>query len=523
MIFLIIKKVDSLSEKKDLFMPYIKRFVINLAAIALLFQYTQAQPPAEKPIVVVVCSYNNSEWSKNTLDSIFTQNYSNFRLIIVDDCSTDGNQDVIQQYIDQHQLADKVTFIQNNQRKRKLFNLYRVLYECKDDEIVIMIDGDDWLAHPDVFSLINKTYDNEDIWFTYGQYRNVPASQALLWGHKEMGYCRSVPKHIQKKHAYRYYSFIYMHMRTFRAWLFKLVKLEDLIADKIQGFEGNFYPASNDVAMYFPMVEMAHTRIKFIPDIIYIRNLYSDIVGFKVDRTIQLASAREIRKKNCYQTLFSAQKNRLEKYKNAQADMFTICQNSLQDIEEKIKNITQMTTGIHTHYIFFKDTIENKMYGRKLKSLYPHIMFISYNLYGNKSLKNKLLDCLNASSQQHCIVTTDSYNFLENLIISDIIYQLEKTYAYRFYLNRSIDNINSPYIELDDTICAWKFSHSIQGWRNINSINDMILCKKADLLEEIKNARFDTIYGLINTLHYNDASQSKVGLFFKDIKISSLS
>src|SRR5579864_8164171 len=86
----------------------------------------------EKPIVVVVCSYNNSEWSNNTLDSIFSQNYSNFRLIIVDDCSTDGNQQVIQQYIDEHNIADRVTFIQNTARKRKLFNLYRVLYECED-------------------------------------------------------------------------------------------------------------------------------------------------------------------------------------------------------------------------------------------------------------------------------------------------------------------------------------------------------------------------------------------------------
>ena len=42
----------------------------------------------EKPIVVVVCSYNTSEWTNNTLDSIFTQNYSNFRLIIVEDINS---------------------------------------------------------------------------------------------------------------------------------------------------------------------------------------------------------------------------------------------------------------------------------------------------------------------------------------------------------------------------------------------------------------------------------------------------
>src|SRR5438045_4239249 len=107
-----------------------------------------------------------------------------------------------------------------------------------------MVDGDDSLAHQNVFSCLNTLYSDEDIWLTYGKYRNIPASQAILWGHKEMGYCRPSPKYIVRKQAYRYYSFIYMHLRSFRGWLFKLVKLEDLIADSISGYEGNFYPAS---------------------------------------------------------------------------------------------------------------------------------------------------------------------------------------------------------------------------------------------------------------------------------------
>src|SRR5882724_4792495 len=87
----------------------------------------------ERPIVIVVCSYNNEKWSNNTLDSIFTQQYSNFRLIIVDDCSSDDNARVIQKYIDDHNVHNQVTFIRNEQRHRKLYNLYRVLYDCGDD------------------------------------------------------------------------------------------------------------------------------------------------------------------------------------------------------------------------------------------------------------------------------------------------------------------------------------------------------------------------------------------------------
>ncbi len=488
----------------------------------LMFPKQNNKASSEKPIVVVACSYNTSEWINNTLNSIFTQDYSNYRLILVDDCSTDGNQEAIRKYIADHNLIDRVTFIENSERKRKLFNLYRVLYECGDDEIVLMLDGDDWLAHPDVFSYINEIYEDNDIWFTYGQYRNEPASQAVLWGHKEMGYCRAVPKQIQKKHAYRYHSFIYMHLRTFRGWLFKMVKLEDLIADKVQGFEGDFYPASNDVAMYFPMVEMAHHHIKFISDILYIRNLYSDIVGFKVDRKIQVASAREIRKKACYPILFKPKKNRLIAYQNAQADVFVICRYNIDDIQRTLNNVKEKTSALGKIHVFFRDTEENKALCRKIKLVNNDVLFIPYSSTGPKSLRSRLLDSIVCSKNDHFVVTTDAFSIQEEVCFSDVIYLLEKTFAYRFYLNRDASNISTRYIMLDDYLSAWKFSSSVDGWHNINCVNDMLLCRKSDLLEEIKTSRFDSIYGLVSTLHRSDVNISHVGLFFNKAKVKTV-
>src|ERR1700733_8382684 len=117
------------------------KIVLMLFISSIIYaEQTFSNKSTEKPTVVVVCSYNNEKWSENTLNSIFTQKYDNFRLIIVDDCSSDNNVTVIQNYIDNHQLQDRVTFIRNEKRHRKLFNLYRVLYDCDDDEIVFMVD-----------------------------------------------------------------------------------------------------------------------------------------------------------------------------------------------------------------------------------------------------------------------------------------------------------------------------------------------------------------------------------------------
>ncbi len=507
-------------------MNYHKKISLLILLISLIIQSTihSNQKNIERPIVVVVCSYNNAKWSQETLESIFMQQYTNFRLIIVDDCSSDDNAFVIQKYIDDHSLHNRVTFIRNEQRHRKLYNLYRVLYDCDDNEIVVMVDGDDSLAHPHVLEKINRTYDDDNIWFTYGQYRNVPASIAIQYGHKEIGYCRPVPKHIQRKQAYRYYSFIYMHPRSFRGWLFKLVKLEDLIADTIIGFEGDFYPASNDVAMYFPMVEMAHTHIKFIPDILYIRNLYSDIVGFKVDRRIQTASAREIRKKNCYPVLFKEKKYRLNHLDNASTDIFLLCKNNLTDIEKILNNIQDYTKGIGTIYVFFNNTPENKKDCRFIKNSVNNVIFIPCDEMGNKELKNRLLDILSINENDFIAIMTDTCSFIEPLIFYESIYWLEKTYAHRFYLNRSsLHKGISQHIPLTDDICAWKLPPGTDKWRNINVDEDAFISRKITLFQEIRNLHFNTMYGFLKEIQTLSTLSARVGLFFRNPKIGSVS
>jgi glycosyltransferase involved in cell wall biosynthesis len=504
-----------------LFIQYSSLCNVGFSESTVLVQMSEEEVKKnEKPIVVVICSYNNEKWSTNTLDSIFSQHYSNFRVIIVDDCSTDNNQAVIQEYIDSNNLASRVIFIKNDKRKRKLFNLYRVLYTCDDNEIVVMVDGDDSLAHSHVFSQLNKIYDSEQVWFTYGQYKNVPAEQAILYGHHEMGYCRPVPKHIVNKQTYRYYSFIYMHLRSFRGWLFKLVKLEDLIADNIKGFEGDFYPASNDVAMYYPMVEMSHTRIKFISDILYIRNLYSDIVGFKVDKKIQTTSAREIRKKAAYRVLFKPKKNRLALFENAQADVFIVCKSNPEAALELLQDVYDKVRFLHKIHLFFTDSLESKAFCRRLKQVYPDVIFVPYTSTGGKSLKNRLLDSLSAMAVDHVILTMDSCSLHQECDVSQLIYDLEKTYAYNFYMSRDSSQLTARYIDFEDGICAWKFLCSINGWRGINSVDDVILYRKSDLIKDIQLSDLDTTNNLVSVMRLKNKKIPRVGLFFKDSKIT---
>src|SRR5205814_3443290 len=154
---------------------------------------------------------------------------------------------------------------------------------------------------------------------------------------------------------------------------------------------------------------------------------------------------------------------------------------------------------------------------------FRRVLFRSpYSAIGNKTLKNRLLDSLSCNKNDHFVISTDAFSIIQPIDLSNTIYDLEKTFAYRFYLNRNSSQISTRYIPLNDTLCAWKFSYSIQGWHGVNSVNDMILCRKSDFLQDMKGVRFDTVYGLVNMLHQVNTHSMKVGLFFNQPKINPI-
>lgn len=49
-------------------------------------------------IDILMATYNGEKYLKEQIDSILNQTYSNIRLIISDDCSTDRTIDVLKEY-----------------------------------------------------------------------------------------------------------------------------------------------------------------------------------------------------------------------------------------------------------------------------------------------------------------------------------------------------------------------------------------------------------------------------------------
>ncbi|MEX0849102.1 MAG: glycosyltransferase family 2 protein [Candidatus Dependentiae bacterium] len=217
----------------------------------------------DKRFVIVAASYNNAQWYQKHLVSIFNQDYDNWRLIYIDDCSTDGTGYLVNDFIIQHNMQKKVMLDCNVERVGHLANQYQAVHSCQNNEIVVVLDGDDWLAHNGVLSYLNEVYQDDDVWLTYGSYEaaSPPYPQ----------YCAEIPDKVIEDNSIRKHTWVLSHLRTFYAGLYKKIDLNDLCLD------GTFFPIVVDLAIMYPMFEMAAGRYKYISQVLVTYNNLNDL------------------------------------------------------------------------------------------------------------------------------------------------------------------------------------------------------------------------------------------------------
>lgn len=241
----------------------------------------------ERHIVVVVCSYNNEKYYNWNLDSVFAQQYKNYHVIYVDDCSADNTGGLVEDYVKREGMQDKFIIYRNAERRKALANLYYAIHTCKSTDIIVILDGDDRLASSRVLQRINQAYDDPNIWLTYGQFREHPSGV--------LGFCRPYPKRIVERRGFRYHPDTPSHLRTFYAGLFHKIRKDDLM------FQDDFFPVTYDLAVMFPMIEMARYHHQFIADILVDYNGENPINDHKgTGKQLQRKFDLIIRARTCY-------------------------------------------------------------------------------------------------------------------------------------------------------------------------------------------------------------------------------
>jgi glycosyltransferase involved in cell wall biosynthesis len=273
--------------------------MIHYFAILFFFltlPFTQGIEAKKKPpveFVIVIPSYNNEEWCIKNLESVASQTYPHFSFYYINDSSTDKTKELVDEFISSHALQDKGTVIHNAERRGALANVYDAVHNTDPSKVIVICDGDDWLAHPDVLTKLASVYRNRSVWMTYGSYQFYPGYRKGIRG-------SFIPDEIAKKVKFRSYKWVSSHLRTYYAKLFQQIKKEDLM------YEGKFIPVCTDLATMFPMLELsAHGHFRYIQDVLYTYNTANQLSVGKLHKPLQTLFNAHIRALPPYKPLKS--------------------------------------------------------------------------------------------------------------------------------------------------------------------------------------------------------------------------
>lgn len=435
--------------------------VMNIHYIFLFLCYLFGAPLKaindNKNFVIVIPSFNNSLLYKENLDSVFFQNYENYRVIYIDDCSNDQTADLVENYISEKNQNYRCTLIKNKKRCGALENLWRAIHSCDPHDIIITLDGDDALAHNGVLEYLNNIYQNENIWLTYGQF--------CLKSNGAHGWCSKMPNHIVQNNSFRTFPHLPGHLRTFYAWLFHQIKLEDLITHR------GFYSMTWDIAMMMPMIEMAGNRHQFIDEILYVYNDTNIINDDKINKQLQSYLSRILRSKKPYQKL---KKSTMEKIKSNNVSLVIISQENPMQLFASLESIFLWVKNIDSIHVIYRTYDEITKQGYEyIKHVWPLIQFNQIDTTNN-NIKEILEMTLKNISSDFTIFSTDKMIIKQNIDLKDCVRVMQKTHAYAFHFRLGKDickifplgiEIEIPHlISVDPNFFAWNFQYADTDW-----------------------------------------------------------
>lgn len=235
-------------------------------------------------ITVLTTCYNAKDYIGQCITSLRLQTHTDWRCYITDDMSTDGSAERAEKYAGSD---SRFVVIHNEQKLYQPGNYWSVLQrkEIADNDICITVDGDDWLPDARVFQRVIDAY-RPDTWITWGSFLTFAN------GRSRPGCSRPVADVTRVRSQ----PWCTSHLRTFRAFLYRAIKKEDLIAPS-----GNFWETTGDLSFMYPMLEMAgNGHARFLKSINYVYNYGNPLCDGHIHREQQQAYETLIRAKPIY-------------------------------------------------------------------------------------------------------------------------------------------------------------------------------------------------------------------------------
>lgn len=243
-------------------------------------------PVRDRPDLIrfhLIVPFGERPYLERCLLSIKGQTHRNYTVTLIDDCDDPGDQAELVATLD-----FGTTTVRYLRAERKLYGL-RAREIATDNleaglaDVVVHLDGDDWLAHPHALARLAAEYASGDVHATYGNgFSYFPDKEAKgYWCFWELQMARKwgfgkSPQSDTREHAYRAITaeeagddwrdapWGAMHLRTFRYSAWCAISRDHFIAD------GRYLQVATDAAILLPVLNhVGFERVRFIDDLLY--------------------------------------------------------------------------------------------------------------------------------------------------------------------------------------------------------------------------------------------------------------
>ncbi|MCP1309710.1 glycosyltransferase [Paenibacillus tyrfis] len=128
-----------------------------------------------KKVSVVLPNYNYSKYLKERLDSICSQRYPIYELIILDDCSTDQSVNVIKKYLETNVLDSKmkISFVVNETNSGSVFKQWAKGINMAQGDYIWIAEADDLCSNQFLDGAMKGFHLDPSVVLSYTQSRQI--------------------------------------------------------------------------------------------------------------------------------------------------------------------------------------------------------------------------------------------------------------------------------------------------------------------------------------------------------------
>ena len=200
----------------------------------------------------VMPTFNAVDTVQYSINSVMMQNYPNTKIVVIDDMSTDGTPDAVQELIEGYGVGEeKIKLIVNTEKKWEVANVLEGMNYAEESDIICRLDGDDWLCDIDALAILNYRYETEGFDAIWTAHR---------WSFTHANMSTELPN---DANPYEH-PWVSSHLKTFRK------KLLSGVSDKnFRNNQGEYYKRIGDQVIYLPALYQAAGNWHFEPIVAY--------------------------------------------------------------------------------------------------------------------------------------------------------------------------------------------------------------------------------------------------------------